>query len=211
MERRRCRYTSGAKARYLQLISVIETPQKDLASPAKIVTVFGSSKPVEGSPEFEDALLIGKRLASNGLSVCTGGYGGTMEAVSKGASESDSRIIGVTSAVFSPVPNQYVNVQVHTQTLYERLQKLVELGDGYIVLKGGTGTLVEFATVWELMNKELIMDKPIVVVTGFWKPVVDLLDKELASEGKASGSSYVKIAKDGSEAADMMIGSLSGH
>lgn len=172
------------------------------------MTIFGSSRPVEGSREFEDARLIGERLASVGISVCTGGYRGIMEAVSSGASKSDVKIVGVTSAVFSPNPNRFVNMQVHTRTLYERLQKLVELGDGYIVLKGGTGTLVEFATVWELMNKKVINEKPIVAVTDFWKPVVDLLDEELASEGLESCAKYVRIARDASEAAEIMIASL---
>lgn len=156
-------------------------------------------------------MLIGERLASKGISVCTGGYGGTMEAVSGGASKYDVKIIGVTSAVFSPTPNRYVNVQVHTMTSYERLQKLVELGDGYMILKGGTGTLVEFATVWELMNKEIITGKPIITVTDFWKPVVDLIGKELVSEGRGQGAGHVKIARDASEAAGMMIESIDGH
>lgn len=187
-----------------------ETAPKETALPGKIVTVFGSSKPVEGSSDFEDARLIGERLASKGISVCTGGYHGTMEAVSKGASGSEVKIIGVTSEVFSPVPNQYVNMQVHTLTLFERLQKLVELGDGYMILKGGTGTLVEFATVWELMNKQMIAGKPIVTVTDFWKPVVNLLDKELVAEGMESCARYVKVAKDAGEAVEIMVESLYG-
>jgi uncharacterized protein (TIGR00730 family) len=177
----------------------------------KIVTVFGSSRPQEGSREFQDAELIGKKLTAAGFSVCTGGYRGIMEAVSKGASQQnkDANIIGVTSAIFSPNPNQYINIQVHTSTLYERLQKLIELGNGYIVLKGGTGTLVEFALVWELINKNIIQEKPIIAVTNFWKPVIDLLNQELAHEGLESCTKYVKIAKDASEAADMMIEALS--
>jgi uncharacterized protein (TIGR00725 family) len=174
----------------------------------KIVTIFGSSKPKEGSPEYESARLIGERLASNAISVCTGGYGGTMEAVSKGASGFDVKIIGVTSAVFSPNPNAFVNVQVHTLSLYERLQKLVQLGDGYIILRGGTGTLVEFAMVWELINKKLISTKPIVALTDFWKPVVDLLGKELASEDAESSSRLVSIAGDPAEAAEIMLRSF---
>lgn len=185
-----------------------ESGQTIPPAPGKIVTIFGSGKPVDGSPEYEDAVLIGSRLASKGISVCTGGYRGIMEGVSKGASESDVKIIGVTSAVFSPSPNRYVNVQVHTQTIFERLQKLVELGDGYIVLKGGTGTMVEFAMVWELMNKEMIANKPIIVVSGFWKPVVDLLGQELTSEGMKLAAQYVKIAKDAGDAADLIIKSL---
>ncbi|HQT91390.1 MAG TPA: hypothetical protein PL001_05110, partial [Candidatus Kryptobacter bacterium] len=81
-------------------------PTQSPSSGGKIVTVFGSSKPKEGSAEYADAMLMGERLASNGISVCTGGYGGTMEAVSKGASKSDIKIFGVTSAVFSPNPNE---------------------------------------------------------------------------------------------------------
>ncbi len=171
----------------------------------KIVTVFGSSKPIPGNPEFAEAELIGRKLSEAGISVCTGGYAGIMEAVSKGASQSDVKIIGVTSVAFSPTPNQYVNIQVHTESLYERLQRLVELGDGYIVLKGGTGTLVEFSLIWELMNKTIMEEKPIVVVGDFWKPVIDLLDKELAFEGRESCARFVKVAKDTAEAADMMI------
>ncbi len=102
-------------------------------------------------------------------------------------------------------------MQVHTTSLYERLQKLVELGDGYIILKGGTGTLVEFSLVWELMNKTIIKEKPIITVTDFWSPVVSLLDEELSLEGLEPCTKYVKMAKDVSEAANMMIRSLLGE
>ncbi len=182
------------------------TPPK----PSKIVSIFGSSRPKEDSSEYREAELLGKKLSEAGLSVCSGGYRGIMEAVSKGASQSQGNIIGVTSAIFSPTPNQYVNMQVHTLTLYERLQKLIELGNGYIILKGGTGTLVEFALVWELMNKNMITEKPIIAVTDFWKPVIELLAAELAHEGLEPCTKYVRMAKDVSEAADMMIEALLG-
>ena len=178
-------------------------------SQGKIVTVFGSSSPVEGSKEYEDAELIGKKLARAGISVCTGGYGGIMEAVSKGASESDVKIIGVTFAAFSPTPNQYVNVQVHTASLYERLERLVEIGDAYMVLKGATGTLVEFAAVWELMNKDIIDRKPIVLVTDFWRPVVDLMNKALTAEGHEARMGSVKTIGDASQAAEAVIAAFS--
>ena len=189
---------------------VSDTQTSQPSKTGKIVTIFGSSRPTEDSKEFQEAESLGTKLAAAGISVCTGGYRGIMEAVSKGAFQSNVHIIGVTSAIFSPTPNKYVNMQVHTQSLYERLQKLVELGDGYVILKGGTGTLVEFSLVWELMNKNMIKEKPIVAVTDFWKPIVDLLDKELTFEGLESCTKYVKIAKDASEAAAMMTTSLLG-
>ncbi len=185
-----------------------ENPDPNPSKAGKIVSIFGSSRPKEDSKEYVDAELLGRKLSAAGLSVCTGGYQGIMEAVSKGASQSQGNIIGVTSAVFSPTPNQFVNMQVHTMTLYERLQKLIDLGSGYIILKGGTGTLVELALVWELMNKNMLPEKPIIAVTDFWKPAIDLLTKELAFEGLESCTKYVKIAKDTSEAADIMISAL---
>ena len=185
-----------------------ENPDPNPSNSGKIITIFGSSRPTEDSKEYQEAESLGEKLSAAGFSLCTGGYRGTMEAVSKGASQSDANIIGVTSAIFSPTPNQYVNMQVHTMTPYERLQKLVELGDGYIILKGGTGTLVEFALVWELMNKNIIAQKPIIVATDFWKPVVELLDKELAFEKLESCAKYVRVAENAVQAANMMIASL---
>lgn len=174
----------------------------------KIVTVFGSSRPTEESKEYEEAELIGKRLAAAGISVCTGGYGGIMEAVSRGASPFDVKVIGVTSAVFSPAPNDFVNVQVHTRSPFERLERLVEIGDAYIVLKGGTGTLVEFAIVWELVNKEIMSQKPIILVGDYWKPVVELMNRTLVDEGHESRTQYVRIVANASEAAEMLVASL---
>ncbi len=48
----------------------------------KIISVFGSSRPAEGDPEYVEAREIGKALALEGFVVCNGGYGGIMEASS---------------------------------------------------------------------------------------------------------------------------------
>ena len=56
-----------------------------------IVTVFGSSRPGEGSPDYEEARVLGRALAKHGFAVCSGGYGGVMEAVSRGAKEAGGK------------------------------------------------------------------------------------------------------------------------
>ena len=53
----------------------------------KRVTVFGSSKCSPGDPAYESAYKIGRLLGEFEFSVATGGYQGTMEAISRGASE----------------------------------------------------------------------------------------------------------------------------
>jgi predicted Rossmann-fold nucleotide-binding protein len=49
------------------------------------VTVFGGSKPKVGESAYEDAFQLGSLLGKAGYTVLTGGYIGTMEAVSHGA------------------------------------------------------------------------------------------------------------------------------
>lgn len=57
-----------------------------LGSMRKVV-IYGSSAPCEGSSEYTQAQELGSKLSAAGFGVVTGGYSGTMEAVSRGAKE----------------------------------------------------------------------------------------------------------------------------
>jgi uncharacterized protein (TIGR00725 family) len=139
----------------------------------KIVTVFGSSRPKAGDAEYEEARELGKLLAKCGFAVCSGGFGGVMEGVSRGAKEGDGKTYGVTAEFFKRKANAWVDTEVRMDTWDARLFELVRLADGFAVCKGGTGTLVELAVVWEMLNKSVIAGKPIVVVGDFWQPILD--------------------------------------
>ncbi|NLE28736.1 MAG: LOG family protein [Phycisphaerae bacterium] len=140
-----------------------------------IITVFGSSKPQPGEAAYKTAYELGRALASAGYTVCNGGYGGTMEAGARGAKDAGGRTIGVTCGIFGRSgPNAFLDKIIETDSLYPRLTKLIELGDGYIVLPGGSGTLVELSLVWEMVAKKLMCPKPIVLMGDFWKPVIDI-------------------------------------
>ena len=82
--------------------------------------------------------------------------------------------------------------------------KLVELGDAYVVLKGGTGTLLELAAVWELMNKGLMQERPTIVLGDFWSGVVSTLKDELAWEGRGDCTRYVVSVATPEECAQML-------
>jgi uncharacterized protein (TIGR00730 family) len=150
---------------------------------SKVVTVFGSSAPVEGSQEYSTARECGKLLAEAGFALCSGGYGGIMEASARGASEAGGQTIGVTVEDWHRNANRWIRQEVKTGKLIDRLMKLVELGDAYVILPGGTGTLLEFACVLEFVNKDLIARKPIVLLGDFWSGVVETLKDEPASTG----------------------------
>ena len=130
-----------------------------------VVTVFGSSRPREGDADYEEARILGRALARHGFSVCSGGYGGVMEAVSRGAKEASGRTVGVTADFFKNAKlNPWVDEEVRLQTWEERLFELIRRADAFVACKGGTGTLVELAVVWEMLNKTVMSAKPFAVL-----------------------------------------------
>jgi uncharacterized protein (TIGR00730 family) len=137
------------------------------------VTVFGSSRPHEGDADYEEARLLGRALAESGYSVCSGGYGGVMEAVSRGAKERGGKTYGVTAEFFNAKLNPWVDVEVRVKTWQERLFELIRFADGFVACKGGTGTLVELAVVWEMLNKSVMAGKPFAVLGDFWQPILE--------------------------------------
>jgi uncharacterized protein (TIGR00725 family) len=139
-----------------------------------IVTVFGSSRPHEGDADYEDARVLGRALAKHGFAVCSGGYGGVMEAASRGAKEAGGKTYGVTADFFQSAKlNPWIDVEVRVKTWEERLFELIRLANGFAACKGGTGTLVELAVVWEMLNKSVMAGKPFAVLGDFWRPVLD--------------------------------------
>ena len=150
----------------------------------KTITVFGSSKPLPGEVQYETAYKLGKLLGQQGFNVCTGGFYGIMEAVSKGAVESGTKATGVTIDAWGLNGNKYLIEEIKCETLFERVNKLIELGDGFVILQGGTGTLFELAAVWELANKEFIDRKPIACHSSMWKEIVDVMNVQIESEGR---------------------------
>jgi len=150
----------------------------------KTITVFGSSQPREGDQEYNTAYKTGCLLAKKGFNVCTGGFLGTMEAVSKGANEYGAEVIGVTIDLWSREPNRFITKEIKCDDLLERVNKLVELGDTFVVLQGGTGTLLELAAVWELVNKGLMVHKPILCHSSMWQGIVSIMNLQMKKEGR---------------------------
>ncbi len=158
----------------------------------KVISIFGSSRPRERDPEYVEALNIGRALAKAGFIVCNGGYGGIMEASARGAKEAGGETIGVTVATFARMANQWIDKEIKMPTLVERIETLVNTADGYVIVKGGTGTLLELAYVWEFINKRFIPEKPIIIVGEFWGKVVETLKDELLWEGLGECIKFVQ-------------------
>src|SRR5215510_11672080 len=109
------------------------------------ISVFGGSQTKEGETAYTAAMELGRLLAQRGHTVLTGGYIGTMEAVSRGAHEAGGHVIGVTCSEIErwrPIgANPWVKEERKKETLMERLHALIHESDAAMALPGGVGTL----------------------------------------------------------------------
>lgn len=165
------------------------------------ITIFGTGRARKGDAAYEWAYETGKTLAQAGFVIANGGYGGTMEAAAKGASEVGGEIVGVTCSAFKSTANKYITREIVTASLDERLDTLIKLGQAYIVLPGGTGTLLELAKVWEFRNKGFLpAEKPIILVGRFWKPLVDLIAMD-----DPDSSRHIKLADKPEQVIELIV------
>jgi uncharacterized protein (TIGR00730 family) len=174
----------------------------------KSVTVFGSAMPRTGDEEYETAYNLGKLLAANGFDVVNGGYFGIMEAVSKGVSENGGSATGIIVNYFKKKPNEFLTKIISCDNLFERISKLIELGDAYVILQGGTGTLLELASVWEYLNKDLIDRKPVACHSPMWRGIGKIMNEQLKKEGK--NTNHVSFFEDVEKLVEFVVKNLQG-
>jgi uncharacterized protein (TIGR00730 family) len=136
-----------------------------------LVAVFGSSTIREPGPEYREAEELGRLLARAGADVITGGYGGAMEACSRGAHGAGAHVVGVTVELFEsrgPV-NRWVHERVHTPDLFERLRHIIGRADAFIAVSGSVGTLAEIFLTWNLLMAQARPPAPLVLLGAPWK------------------------------------------
>lgn len=175
-----------------------------------IISVFGSSQVSAGSPAYEEARVLGGLLAQAGMTVCSGGYGGTMEAVSRGAKEAGGLVVGVTTSWFGRLKaNAWVDEEVRTATFLERLRTLIEMGQGYLALQGGIGTLTEISTVWSMLQTQSIPPRPFVLLRNPWEQLLQFCNDALII--RPADLDLLQLASTPSEAVRALTQSLPGR
>ena len=150
----------------------------------KKVCVYCGSSP-GAQPEYAKAAReLGRVLASEGLGVIYGGSNvGLMGQLADGALEGGGEVIGV-------IPKMFVNKGIDhwgltevrvVDSMHERKAIMAELGDAFIALPGGMGTLEEFFEVltWAQLG---IHRKPcgLLNVCGYYDRLIDFLNHTVA-------------------------------
>lgn len=170
------------------------------------VVVFGSSRIRVGSREYTRASELGAALAHRAVEVRCGGYGGAMEAVSRGAREAGGRVVGCTLSWEGETrkPNVWLSEEVRSPTLEGRIEALLHGTCAAIALHGGVGTLNETLWVWTLLLHGVEPDRRLVLLGDPFRELMEFLNAKFEVDGAARG--LVRLATTTEEAVTLALG-----
>ncbi len=172
------------------------------------ITIFGGAEPKPGSPIYREAYELGRLLGEAGHTILTGGYIGTMEAVSQGAAEAGGHVVGVTCDEIehwrSVGKNAWVKEERRFPTLEQRLSELVHACDAAVALPGGPGTLTEIALSWNLMIVKAMPVKPLILVGPGWRALFRTMFTSLADTTPAEQRQLLRFAPDARAAFEIL-------
>lgn len=153
------------------------------------VAVFGSAVTDEGHPDFAIGEELGRLLAGARHTVMTGGYGGLMEAVSRGAAAVGGYVVGVTASPVFPGrvgANRFVGSVIDSDTLPHRIHTIVDRSDAAIALPGSIGTLAELVVAWNaafVTRFSGASPKPVITIGSEWDELIAHLARALNTDG----------------------------
>ncbi|MDY3127869.1 MAG: TIGR00730 family Rossman fold protein [Corynebacterium sp.] len=154
----------------------------------KAVTVFGSARTTEDSPEYAQGVEIGAKLVDAGYAVITGGGPGAMEAANRGAHDNDGLSIGLGIELpFEQGLNNYVDLGLNFRYFFARKTMFLKYSQAFVCLPGGFGTMDEFFEVLCMVQTGKVTNFPIVLIgTKFWSGLIEWLRAALLDGGYIS-------------------------
>jgi uncharacterized protein (TIGR00730 family) len=156
-----------------------------LAALGPAITVFGSARVDPGSPVYELAREIGRRLAREGYAIITGGGPGVMEAANRGCQEGGGMSVGCNIELpHEQDINPYVDLGVEFRYFFARKTMFVKYADGFVIMPGGFGTMDELFESLTLIQTGKILHFPIILVgTEYFGGLLDWIRGRLLADG----------------------------
>lgn len=150
----------------------------------KIVSVFAGAQVIKSREKyyFDLAYTMGKLLAEAGFTVASGAGPGMMDEVLHGASDAGGDTIGVVLDLGGRYRSTYAKDLSVFAELSPRQNKMITMGDAYIALPGGVGTVFEVMQVLALKRVgELPRSKPLILVDDYYS-MLDGMFTRMAEE-----------------------------
>jgi len=180
-----------------------------LAEIGAAVAVFGSARLQPGTPFYDSAVEMGRKLVEAGFGVITGGGPGIMEAANRGAYEAGGLSVGCNIELpFEQAENPYLNLSVNFRYFFVRKTMFVKYSNGFIIFPGGFGTLDELFESLTLVQTRKINRFPIVLYgSAYWKGLLDWIKGTQLTEGVISPEdlNLLILTDSVDEARDIMV------
>ncbi|WP_084957429.1 TIGR00730 family Rossman fold protein [Thermoactinospora rubra] len=180
-----------------------------LAELPPAVSVFGSARTKEGTPDYDMARDLGAALARAGYAVITGGGPGIMEAGNRGASEAGGISVGLGIELpFEQRMNDYVDLGIEFRYFFVRKTMFVKYSCGFIALPGGFGTLDELFEALTLVQTRKVTSFPVVLMgTEFWGGMLEWIKSSLLDTGKIAPEDMdlIHLTDDVEEAVSIIV------
>src|SRR4051794_13770650 len=194
--------------RALRILSEFVEGFEAMAGLGPAVTVFGSARTPEGSPDYEIARRVGGALAKAGFAVITGGGPGSMEAANRGAHEAGGLSIGCNIELpHEQHVNPYVDLSVEFHYFFARKTMFVKYSDAFVIMPGGFGTLDELFESLTLIQTGKIRNFPVVLVGhAYWDGLLAWMrDVQLPAGAIAEGDlELLRVTDDVDEAVSII-------
>lgn len=154
----------------------------------KKVAIFGDADAKNNQLHYRSAYKIAKILTENGIEVVNGGGPGVMKAVTLGAREGGGKsTIVIINPRYQPKNFEGTDREnfkraskiIKTRNFDQRILKLLEIADAYVVMKGGTGTIVEMALCWQKAKFNYGRHKSIIFYGKGWKNIYKCIKNNL--------------------------------
>jgi predicted Rossmann-fold nucleotide-binding protein len=68
--------------------------------------------------------------------------------------------------------NNPIDEEIKTENYLARTLKLLEVGQAYVIFRGGTGTISEFGMAWGLARLYFGHHKPLILYGKFWEDIM---------------------------------------
>jgi hypothetical protein len=170
------------------------------------VALFGSSRIQDGDHGYDQVRELARQLSFLGCDIVTGGGPGLMRAANEGARRGayrhKTRSFGLTILLpLEEQPNPFLDEVAEHRTFFSRLHQFIRLSHAYVVMDGGIGTTLEAMMVWQLIQVQLLKDRPLIFLGPMWSGLrgwveEEIIDRGLASPGDTRIVHWVERAED---------------
>jgi uncharacterized protein (TIGR00730 family) len=174
------------------------------------VALFGSARVGADHPAYVAAREVGRLFGERAWAVVTGGGGGVMEGANRGCKEGGGLSVGFNIVLpHEQHPNPYLDIEYTFDHFYVRKVCFVKPSEGFVIFRGGFGTLDELYEALTLIQTGKVLNFPVVLFdTGYWGEMIEWIRDELLAEGMISPEDVdlLHVTDDAEEAVEIVVG-----